>query len=53
METLKSNRRKRKRRPTFTNRFGPSSMAFELGLIKQSIELLREMEKDQKKDENK
>ncbi|MDD2942005.1 MAG: hypothetical protein PHC51_03465 [bacterium] len=31
-------RRKRKRRPTLIPRFGPSSLALEIGLIRQAIQ---------------
>ena len=43
-------RRKRRRRPTFTPRFGPASVAFEIGLLRMSLDLHRE-EIEKKKDE--
>jgi hypothetical protein len=44
-----SARRKRRRRPTFTPRFGPASIAFEIGLLRMTLEAERELER--KKDE--
>lgn len=46
-----SSRRKRKRRPTFTPRFGPASIAFEIGLLRMTLDMAREIEK--KEQENK
>ena len=37
------NRRKRKRRPTLTPRFGPASVALEIGLIRLSLEIDEEV----------
>jgi hypothetical protein len=38
-------RRKRRRKPTLTPRFGSSSIALEIGLIRLTIEAQREFEK--------
>ena len=38
-------RRKRKRRPTFTPRFGSSSIALEIGLLRMTLDMARELEK--------
>lgn len=46
-------RRKRKRRPTFTQRFGPSSVALELGLLRASLGIEREAEKKDDKNRDK
>jgi len=45
-----SQRRKRKRKPTQTPRFGVDSVAYEIALIRASYELQRELEKSEKKD---
>lgn len=37
-------RRKRRRRPTFTPRFGGSSLAYEIGLIRLTNDMLRGLE---------
>lgn len=44
-----SNRRKRRRKPTLTPRFGDNSIAFEIGLIRMSLESQKELEKESKK----
>ena len=41
-------RRKRRRKPTMTPRFGENSVAFEIGLIRLSMEVQREMEQKEK-----
>lgn len=38
MQTVKT-RRKKRRKPTLTPRFGPSSVALEIGLIRQSLDV--------------
>ncbi len=48
-----NNRRKRRRRPTFTPRFGPQSMALEIGLLRLSLDVYREFEKKEEKNEQK
>ncbi len=37
-----NNRRKRKRRPTLSPRFGPASQALELGLLRLSLDVFKE-----------
>ena len=49
MENIK-NRRRRKRRPTITPRFGNSSVALELGLLRMAIDAIREVEKKDTKE---
>lgn len=53
MEQLKT-RRKRRRRPTFTPRFGPASVALELGLLRLTLAEEREEanKQDNQKDRN-
>lgn len=46
-------RRKRKRRPTMNPRFGPSSIALELGLLRMTMDIYREQEKKESKDQEK
>ena len=47
-------RRKRRRKPTMTPRFGPTSIAFEIGLLRLTLGMERELEqKQQPKSENK
>lgn len=36
-------RRKRRRRPTFTPRFGPGSVALEIGLLRMMIEQQKDL----------
>lgn len=36
---IDKNRRKKRRRATFTPRFGPASVALEIGLIRQSLDV--------------
>ncbi len=43
------NRRKRRRKPTMTPRFGENSVAFEIGLLRMTMGLQREMEQAEKK----
>jgi len=53
MEQVK-NRRRRRRRPTFTPRFGPSSVALELGLLRLTLAEEREQAlKNENKDRDK
>ena len=42
MQTSNNTRRKRKRKPTLTPRFGSSTVALEIGLIRMSIDAIRE-----------
>ena len=44
-------KRKRRRRPTFTPRFGPSSVALEIGLLRLTLDVHRELERSLRKDE--
>ena len=44
METRSSCRRRR-RRPTVTPRFGSSSLALEIGLLRLTLDMQRELEK--------
>ena len=46
-------RRKRRRRPTLTPRFGSSTVALEIGLIRLTLDMVRELEKDTKEEEKK
>jgi hypothetical protein len=48
-----NNRRKRRRRPTLTPRFGPSSPALELGLLRLTLEMYKELEKKDDKSQGK
>ena len=41
MQIVKT-RRKKRRRPTLTPRFGPSSVALEIGLIRQTLDVTRD-----------
>lgn len=47
---IKPSCRKRRRRPTLTPRFGSTSIALEIGLLRMTLDMAREMEK---KDEEK
>lgn len=38
-------RRKRRRKPTMNGRFGPSSVALEIGLLRMTIDTQRELDK--------
>ena len=49
MEPIKVCRRRRKRRQTISQRFGPTSVALELGLLRLTLELERELEKKEDK----
>lgn len=42
------NRRKRKRKPTITPRFGDNTLTLEIGLIRLAQESLKELEKEKK-----
>lgn len=46
------NRRKRRRKPTLTPRFGSSSLALEIGLVRMALEAQREFEKKQRDRQN-
>ena len=47
-----NNCRKRKRKPTMTPRFGSSTLALEIGLLRMTMDVMREFEsKEQKKKE--
>ena len=46
-------RRKRRRRPTITPRFGAGSIALELGLLRLTLESQRELEKREDKEKDK
>lgn len=49
-----NSRRKRKRRPTFTPRFGSSTIAFEIGLLRMTLDMTRDLEKkEEEKDREK
>lgn len=53
---IKTTRRKRRRRPTMTPRFGSSSVALEIGLVRLTLDMQRELElerKEERKEENK
>ena len=48
MQTTNNNtRRKRRRKPTLTPRFGDNSVAFEIGLIRMSLEVQKEVQKEE------
>ncbi len=46
-------RRKRRRRPTFTPRFGMGSPALEIGLLRLIIEQQKDLEIEKKEDKEK
>lgn len=46
-------RRKRRRKPTMNGRFGPASMALEIGLLRMTIDTQREIDKIEGKNERK
>ena len=50
-----NSRRKRRRRPTFTPRFGASSVALEIGILRLMIEQQKDLDifKKDEKDRNK
>ncbi len=48
MQTNNSVRRKRRRKPTMTPRFGSSSIALEIGLIRLTLDMQRELEKKER-----
>ncbi len=51
---VKTTRRKRRRRPTMTPRFGTSTVALEIGLVRLTLDMQRELDrKDERKEENK
>lgn len=41
-------RRPRKRKPTLTPRFNSSSIAYEIGLIRISMEMVKDIEKEER-----
>ena len=45
--------RKRRRRPTMTPRFGSSSVALEIGLLRMTLDVLREFDKQEEKKKEK
>ena len=42
---IKSSCRKRSRRPTMTPRFGANSVALEIGLLRMTLDMARDLEK--------
>ena len=42
---IKTSRRKRRRRPTMTPRFGSSTVALEIGLVRMTLDMARELER--------
>lgn len=46
---IKTSCRKRRRRPTMTPRFGSSSIALEIGLLRMTLDMARELEKNEDK----
>lgn len=44
-----SNRRPRKRRPTLNPRFGNSSLAYEIGLLRLSMDIMKDVSKEERK----
>jgi hypothetical protein len=53
MPTIDNNRRKRRRQPTVTPRFGSSSIALEIGLIRMAIEASKDLDKAEPKNPQK
>ena len=47
---IKPSCRKRRRRPTMTPRFGSSSIALEIGLLRMTIDMAREIEKKEREE---
>ena len=52
MQTTQA-RRKRRRKGTMNGRFGPESVAFEIGLLRMTIDSQREIEKLEEKSQRK
>lgn len=51
---VNTTRRKRRRRPTMTPRFGTSTIALEIGLVRMTLDMQRELErKEERKEEQK
>lgn len=51
---VNTSRRKRKRRPTMTPRFGQSTVALEIGLLRMTLDMPRELDrKEESKEEKK
>lgn len=50
---IDNSRRKRRRRPTMTPRFGQNSLALEIGLLRLTLDLQREAGKLEQKSEEK
>lgn len=48
MSQQSDTRRKRRRKPTHTPRFGSTTLALEIGLLRLSLEAQREFEEEQK-----
>ena len=44
--TIDKNRRKRRRKPTMTPRFGDSTIALEIGLLRMSLGMERELDEN-------
>ena len=42
---IKTSCRKRRRRPTMTPRFGSTSIALEIGLLRMTLDMARELER--------
>lgn len=53
MQSSNNTRRKRRRKPTMTPRFGPSSVALEIGLLRLALEAQRDFEREESKREGK
>ena len=45
--------RKRRRKPTMTPRFGSSSIALEIGLLRMTLDVMREFDKEENKKKEK
>ena len=45
---VNTSRRKRRRRPTLTPRFGTSTVALEIGLLRMTLDMQREFEKQER-----
>ncbi|MFN8392093.1 MAG: hypothetical protein U0136_17510 [Bdellovibrionota bacterium] len=50
---IKTSCRKRRRRPTMTPRFGSSTIALEIGLLRMTLDMARELEKKDAEDKQK
>ncbi len=47
---VKTTRRKRRRKATLTPRFGSSTVALEIGLIRMTLDVIKEIEKKEQEE---